>query len=152
MFVLLHIIISLTGLKTFWWTGCVNVGGWVLWKRTCYTHWLSTESDDILTDRTQCVNVGGEWSEDRPVMSGVPLRSVLCPTLFDCLNKLHARNSRMLHQDFCRWHYNYIIIILKIIIILVPKHLNWILTLYKKIQWQCTSQKGRRKRSNCTRE
>ena len=68
-----------------------------------------TEFEDILTDKTQRVSVGGVWSEDRPVINGVPPGSVVLHYLsslgsvvlhYLCLNKLHARNSRMLHQDF----------------------------------------------------
>ena len=72
-----------------------------------------TESEDILTDKTQCVSVGGEWSEDRPVINGVPLGSVVLhylsvlinymPEIQECFIKIFTDDTT-------------IIIILKIII------------------------------------
>ena len=118
------IVNSLTGLKTFWWTGCVNVGGWVLWKRTCYTHWLDwiwrhSDRQDTACQCWWCVvwrQASDKWCSPWECSSTLFVFPWECsPTLFVCLNKLHARNSRMLHQDFHWWHYNYIIIILKII-------------------------------------
>ena len=49
-----------------------------------------TEFEDILTDKTQHVSVGGVWSEDRPVINGVPLGSVV-------LHYLSSLGSVVLH-------------------------------------------------------
>ena len=59
-----------------------------------------TKFEDILTDKTQCVSVGGEWSEDRPVINGVPLGSVVLhylsvlinyiPEIQECFIKIFA--------------------------------------------------------------
>lgn len=40
---------------------------------------------DLLMDRTQHVNIGGECLEDVAAMSGVPQGGVLDPTLFTLL-------------------------------------------------------------------